>query len=147
MTLRIHDVTDDQGAVVAPMWLARAEGVHRQLRDRLAGDYGAKMRRVFAQGGRMCVAARGEEVAGVAVYRLYENTHDGVKFYVDDLVTGSAVRSTGVGRALLAHLQAQARRLGATSFTLDSGTQRHRAHAFYFREGMSVVGFAFRKPL
>ena len=93
------------------------------------------MQRVFAGGGRMCVAADGDGVVGVAVYRIYENTVSGVQMYVDDLVTDDTQRSSGIGAALLDHLQKLARRAGCRAFTLDSGTQRQQAHKFYFREG------------
>ena len=95
----------------------------------------------------MCVAADNEQVLGVATFRVYENTFDGVKMYVDDLVTDEAARSSGVGHALLLHLQAVARQQQCEWFTLDSGSQRHRAHAFYFREGMAIAAYAFRSRL
>ena len=145
--MEIIGITGDDGAVIAPEWFQRAEAVHRQLRDKLPADYAGKMRRVFGQGARMCVAAQEERVLGVAIYRIYENTFDGVKLYVDDLVTDAASRSAGVGHALMAHLEGLARERGCDSLTLDSGTQRHRAHAFYFREGMVITSYSFKKPL
>lgn len=145
--MEIHSVTDGNGALGAPEWLARAEGVHRQLRDRLPADYAATMRRVFAGGGRMCVAARGERVLGVAVYRIHENTAYGLKLYLDDLVTDADACSSGVGAALLRHCGQLARAAGCAVVTLDSGTQRHRAHRFYLREGFEIVSFSFRKTL
>jgi hypothetical protein len=66
---------------------------------------------------------------------------------VDDLVTDEARRSRGVGRALLAHLEEKARKLGCDVLALDSGAQRAAAHKFYFREGMHIPGFCFRKTL
>jgi len=145
--IQIIEVTDAEGAVAAPAWLSKAETVHRQLRTALPAEYGAKMRRVFAGGARMCVAVEGESVAGVAVYRLYENTASGRQLYVDDLVTDEKRRSGGVGRALLAYLEGKARALGLENLALDSGTQRMRAHKFYFREGMVVTSFHFGKKL
>ena len=145
--MRIVTVTGADGAVVEPEWFARAEGVHRQLRDRLPADYAAKMQRVFAGGGRMCVAVEGERVVGVAVYRVHENTSSGRLLYVDDLVTDEAARSRGVGKALMDHLQALARASGCETYSLDSGVRRARAHAFYFREGMHVTSFNFKKTL
>ena len=56
-------------------------------------------------------------------------------------------RSRGVGRALVQHLQDLALAAGCEATTLDSGTQRTQAHKFYFREGMVVSSFHFRKPL
>ncbi len=145
--LRIVDITDSTGGVVARDWLAKAERVHRQLRTALPEDYVAKMMRVFAGGGRMCVATLGEDVVGVAVYRVHENTFVGMEMYVDDLVTDEPRRSLGIGRALMNYLQGLARAAGCVSYNLDSGVQRQQAHKFYFREGMVVASFHFDKRL
>lgn len=145
--MKIVEVTDASGKVLDAEWLTRAERVHRQLRPQLPDDYSGKMRRVFAGGARMCVAAQGERVLGVAVYRISENTFSGVHLYVDDLVTDEAERSKGVGQALMEHLQRRARESGCETFCLDSGVQRARAHQFYFREGMHISSFNFKKSL
>ena len=84
-------------------------------------------------------------MVGVAVFRYFENTHVGHKFYVDDLVTDEGFRSSGVGHALLVFLEQLARSRGCNSIELDSGTQRTRAHKFYFREGFVIPSFSFRK--
>lgn len=145
--LRIVDVTDAAGALLEREWLVGAELVHRQLRPQLPSGYEAKMLRVFAGGGRLCVAVLDGVVVGVAVYRIHENTFDGRHLYVDDLVTDEARRSEGIGEALLEHLQAHARAADCRTVTLDSGTQRHLAHRFYFRHGWTIVGFHFSKPV
>ena len=145
--MNIVHITDDAGRVVEQGWLKRAEGVHRQLRTALPADYEGKMRRVFAGGARMCVATEGGAVLGVAVYRVSENTFEGLHLYVDDLVTDEKQRSKGVGRSLMEHLQGLARAADCEAYTLDSGTQRTQAHKFYFREEMVVTSFHFRKPL
>jgi GNAT superfamily N-acetyltransferase len=144
-TCRIVSITGPSGAVLEPAWLARAESVHRQLRPQLPADYAAKMRKVFEGGGEMCIAASGELVVGVAIFRLFENTHVGKRFYVDDLVTDEGTRSTGIGKALVAWLEAEARRRGCPGLDLESGTQRTGAHRFYFREGFVIPSFSFRK--
>jgi GNAT superfamily N-acetyltransferase len=145
--MRIVEINNESGEVVAPDWLAKAEPVHRQLRTTLPAQYEAKMRRVFEGGARMCVAVEGTVVAGVAVYRIYENTFQGRQLYVDDLVTDEKRRSTGVGRALLSYLEQKARAAILENLALDSGTQRQQAHKFYFREGMVVTAFHFGKRL
>lgn len=147
LDLTLIDVTDDGGRVVAPVWLERAEAVHRQLRPQLPADYAAALERVFAGGGRLVVAAAGERAVGVAVWRAHENTCFGQHLYVDDLVTDAALRSQGVGKALLAHCTEIAQRLGCRVFALDSGVQRTRAHHFYFREGLVIEAFNFSKTL
>jgi GNAT superfamily N-acetyltransferase len=145
--VRIVDVTDAAGRVALPDVLARAERVHRQLRPGLPADYAEKMARVFAGGGRMSAALENGEVLGVAVHRVGENTAEGLHMYVDDLVTDEARRSGGVGHALMEHLQGLARAAGCAAFVLDSGTHRQQAHKFYFREGMVITSFNFRKWL
>jgi GNAT superfamily N-acetyltransferase len=142
--MKIVEVFMQDGQVVGTEWVARAEGVHRQLRPHLPADYAAKMARVLAE-ARMALAVEGDAVLGLAVYRWHENTFDGLKFYIDDLVTDEARRSQGVGHALIAHLEQVARRLGAIGLVLDSGAQRTQAHKFYFREGFVIPAFNFKK--
>jgi GNAT superfamily N-acetyltransferase len=142
---QIVQITDSRREVVEPAWLARAESVHRQLRPKLPADYAAKMKTVFSEGGEMCVAIDGGQVTGVAVYRQFENTHVGRRFYVDDLVTDEGRRSTGVGKALIAWLENEARKRGCPGLDLESGTHRTHAHRFYFREDFLITSFSFRK--
>jgi GNAT superfamily N-acetyltransferase len=141
----IINITDESRNVIALDWLVRAEKVHRQLRPQLPDDYVAKMRRVFGQGAEMCVLANNESVLGVAVFRCHENTFMGTNFYVDDLVTDEANRSSGVGHSLIVHLENVARQRGAKILALESGLQRGLAHKFYFREGFTIPGFSFFK--
>lgn len=143
--LSIVQVTGARREVAEAQWLSAAERVHRQLRPQLPADYAEKMRRVFRDGGEMCLAVRADRVVGVAVFREFENTHAGRRLYVDDLVTDEAERSTGAGASLIAYLEKIARDRGCSGFDLESGTHRTRAHRFYFREGFFITAFSFRK--
>ena len=145
--MHVVEVTDASGNIAEREWLQRAESVHRQLRPNLSSDYSGKMAAVFQNGGRMALAVESTAVVSVAVWRLIENTADGRRVYVDDLVSDECARSRGAGKLLLDWLQARAVALGCDALTLDSGVQRHRAHRFYFREGMHVSSFCFRKAL
>lgn len=147
MTLRAIAVTDDAGSVIEPEWLARAEPVHRQLRPQLPADYAGRLARVFANGARLAVVADGEVVVCVAVWRLIENTYEGRRLYVDDLVSDETRRSQGAGKLVLDWLEGRARALGADVLALDSGVQRARAHRFYFREGLHISSFSLKKVL
>lgn len=89
----------------------------------------------------------GEEVAGVAGYRMHDLLFSGRTLYVDDLVTDPKQRSKGFGKALLDFLQNEAEANGCSTLTLDSGVQRFDAHRFYFRERMSIVGYHFSRPV
>ena len=145
--MRVVAVTDNHGEVVETEWLAKAETVHRQLRPQLPADYSSRLREVFANGARMAVVVEGDEVVSVSVWRIIENTHEGRRLYVDDLVSDEARRSRGSGKLLLDWLEEKARYLGCGALTLDSGVQRHGAHRFYFREGLHVSAYSFKKVL
>lgn len=145
--LVLIDVTDRDGAVTLPGWLAKAEPLHRDLRPQLPPDYVATMSRVFASGARLVVATQDDAVVGLAVWRVLENTMFGRFLYVDDLVTDRALRSRGVGTALLSRCEGVAVELGCRELVLDSGVQRAAAHRFYFREGLAVRAFNFGKSL
>lgn len=147
MAPTIHEVTTADGSVAAPEWLVRAESVHRQLRPSLPADYTERLQTVFANGGRMTVLAEGEVVVALALWRVIENTYEGRRLYVDDLVSDEARRSSGFGKQLFGWLSQRAVELGCDVLALDSGVQRSGAHKFYFREGMSVSSFCFRKVI
>jgi GNAT superfamily N-acetyltransferase len=105
------------------------------------------LREVFGNGGRMAVVVEDGAVRALALWRLIENTYEGRRLYVDDLVTDEAWRSQGCGKRLFDCLQEKARQLGCNVVALDSGVQRAGAHKFYFREGMSIPSFCFRKAI
>ncbi len=145
--MKLIDVTDANGAILEIDWLIKAESVHRQLRPMLPSDYVARMREVFANGARLLLAVDNEVVIGLALWRLLENTYEGKRLHVDDLVTEENQQSKGVGKLLLSYLETQAKDLGCHVLALDSGVQRTAAHRFYFRENMHIFSFSFRKSL
>ncbi len=145
--MHVIPLTDDAGAVTGGQWLARAESVHRQLRPQLPADYAGRLATIFANGARLAVVVDDAEVICVALWRLIENTAEGRRLYVDDLVSDAARRSQGAGKMMLDWLAAKAAALGCDALALDSGVQRQHAHRFYFREGMHIPSFCFRKAL
>ena len=145
--VKVVPVSDRDGMVTDAPLLAAAEAVHRQLRPHLTADYAGRMREVFAGGAEMAVAVEGSTVLGVTVFRVLEKTHSGRELYCDDLVTDEAQRSTGVGAALVRYMERVGRERGCDTLALDSGTQRQRAHKFYFREGLPITAFHFSRPL
>lgn len=102
-----------------------------------------RVQRQMADGYRLAVLSVDNSVKAVAGYRIMENLAWGRFLYVDDLVTDTAARSQGHGKALLAWLAEQARQNGCAQLHLDSGAQRKDAHRFYLREGMENAGFHF----
>jgi GNAT superfamily N-acetyltransferase len=128
--------------------LATSE-VMRQLRPHIATeDYLPTVRRMMAS-DKFCLAAvrEGGVVRAVAGYRIMEMLYCGRILFVDDLITDEHTRSMGHGKRLLDWLQEEARAQNCDELHLDSGVHRASAHRFYFREGMTIGAFHFRKKL
>ena len=87
------------------------------------------------------------EITTVACFRVHRMLVSGVTMYVDDLVTAERFRSRGHGKAMIEWLMTNARDRGCNTFSLDSGTFRQSAHAFYFREGLRITSFHFERSL
>lgn len=126
--------------------IERCFAVMAHLRPHLAAEeFVGRVEAQQAQGYQLAYLEDAGEVAAVAGFRVMEMLATGRTLYVDDLVTDAARRSRGHGKAMLRWLMAYAREAGCATFSLDSGTHRQEAHAFYFRERMRVTSFHFAK--
>jgi GNAT superfamily N-acetyltransferase len=67
--------------------------------------------------------------------------------YITALVTTSAARGTGVGRALVTAAETWAREQGCVRLSVTSAEHRADAHAFYPRCGMPYSGRRFSKTI
>lgn len=86
-----------------------------------------------SEGVEIAAVEEDGEITTVACFRIHRMLVSGVTMYVDDLVTAERFRSRGHGKAMLEWLMSYARERGCDTFSLDSGTFRQSAHAFYFR--------------
>lgn len=128
--------------------IERCFPVMRQLRPALVADeFVARVQVQQTEGYQLAFADYEGEVVSCAGFRLQMILATGKTLYVDDLVTDAAKRSQGHGEAMLQWLIALAREAGCATFSLDSGTHRQEAHAFYFRQRMRVTSFHFALPL
>jgi GNAT superfamily N-acetyltransferase len=120
-----------------------------QLRTHLTEDgFVEQAQRQRRDGGyRVLMLEDAGRVRALAGFRVFETTFSGRMLYVDDLVTDADSRSRGHGRALLEWLAEYGRKADCRTLELDSGVQRFAAHHFYFREGMRIVGYHFRRAL
>jgi GNAT superfamily N-acetyltransferase len=134
--------------VVSDEEITSTFAVMRQLRTHLHEDeYLEKIKRLQRSGYRIAAATEVGEVRCVAGFRIVEFLAYGKFLYVDDLVTAEDARSAGHGERVLDWLAGVAREEGCGSLQLDSGVQRHEAHRFYFRKGMSISSYHFSKSL
>ena len=100
-----------------------------------------------SEGTRIAALEQEGEITTVACFRMHHMLVSGRTLYVDDLVTAERFRSRGHGKAMLEWLMAYGQERGCQTFSLDSGTFRQSAHAFYFREGLRISSFHFERAL
>ena len=143
----IVEIAADTAPGETAAWLARTEVLHRQLRPRIPPPYYQYLRAMMGEGAHLAVLVDGGIPRALAVWRVFHSTYAGKRFYVDDLVVDESLRGRGWGGSLIAWLEQRARDLSCDTFALDSGTQRHAAHRFYFRAGLVVSAFSFVKVL
>ncbi len=122
--------------------------VIRELRPHIAeADFLSRVRYQQQSGYHLVFLTVDGSVQAVAGFRFLENLAWGKQLYVDDLVTASEARSGGHGAALLNWLRDHARSQRCDMMHLDSGVQRHDAHRFYEREGMTRASYHFSEHL
>ena len=129
--------------------VARCFDVMHELRPGLAdaAELVRSMATMRAEGAQLATLEHEGQITTVACFRIRTMLVSGVTMYVDDLVTADRFRSRGHGRSMLRWLMTYARERGCRTFSLDSGTFRQEAHAFYFREGMRITSFHFAREL
>ncbi|GAB3054495.1 GNAT family N-acetyltransferase [Stenotrophomonas tumulicola] len=123
--------------------------VMRELRPHLADAdaFTAQARRQAGQGYRLLAAWQGNEVKGLAGYRIQENLLYGRFLYVDDLVSTLDARSHGLGGQLIDAVREEAQRQGCAHFVLDTALGNPLGQRFYFRQGLLARGMHFCQPL
>ncbi len=65
---------------------------------------------------------------------------------IDNIVVDPGQRSSGLGTALIQHLETFAREKDCNLAVLDSYTSNHASHRLYHRLGFEIWGFHFVKP-
>lgn len=122
--------------------------VMEQLRPLIpAADFTPRVLQQMQDGYRLAGVIDNDQITCLAGYRIQENLAMGRHLYVDDLVTKESTRSKGHGKAMMDWLKKEARDAGCGQLHLDSGSQRHLAHRFYFREGLLIHSYHFAMAL
>jgi N-acetylglutamate synthase-like GNAT family acetyltransferase len=113
------------------------EAVSRRL-ERLAASDADRL--FVAEEGGAVVA-----VAGIHVSRSIEYDRDAAK--VSALVVDEEHRRRGIGEALMARIEEEARARGCVLLFLTTAERRKDAHEFYRRVGLEETGRRFAKSL
>ena len=131
-----------------PAEIDRCFPVMSQLRPKLiAAEFVGRIQAQQTEGYQLAFLEYEGSVVSVAGFRVQNMLSSGKTLYVDDLVTDSAARSQGHGEAMLRWLIDLAKEANCNSFSLDSGTHRQEAHAFYLRNRLRITSFHFHLPL
>jgi len=102
--------------------------------------YVTLLRRLLTTEPLQLVVARsvGEDVVGITVVRVYENTFNVTKVHLEGMVTSDLFRSRGVGRAMLDHVKSLAAKAGGTDLVGGVNTQNAQAIRFFLREKLAI---------
>jgi GNAT superfamily N-acetyltransferase len=118
---------------------------HRQTTDALRGPLEAALG--GARAGVLVAEARGA-VIGAATYFFVPVVHDTRPWCrITTLIVDEAHRGQGIGRALLAAVEAAARDAGCARIEATSAVHRTAAHRFYERLGYGQTSAHFLKRL
>jgi GNAT superfamily N-acetyltransferase len=108
----------------------------------------ARLQRLQGAGDRVAVAELGGRVVGLAVLRVSSSLeYDDPAGQLAALVVDGAHRGSGVGRALVEAMEAEARVRGCGAFFLTTAEHRAEAHAFYEHLGLAHSGRRYAKLL
>jgi GNAT superfamily N-acetyltransferase len=139
--LTIRDARPDDSAAIAA------------LLDQLGYPTGeaavaARLERLGVVGDRVVVAEVDGAVAGLAHLQVAPALElDRPAAKIGALVVDEAQRERGVGRALVAELEREARARGCAVLSLTTAERRADAHAFYIGVGLQETGKRFTKQL
>ena len=110
--------------------------------------FNSRLSAMLEQGGYRCIAAeRDGAVVGVAGCWIGTQIWCGRYCEPDNLVVDEALRSGGVGKAMMDWIELEAQRLGCLMLKLETYAERTRARAFYRREGYAEPGVVMIKTL
>ena len=101
-----------------------------------------------SEADKLLVAEVGDAVIGLVLVHVslgVEDDRPAAK--LGALVVDEAHRRRGIGEALVAAAEDEARRRGCRLLFLTSAERRRDAHAFYLRLGFRETGRRFAKPL
>jgi GNAT superfamily N-acetyltransferase len=159
MTFLIRDIAlpQDEDAALAfilgSQHYERAIEPDRRIDSTVAGEHFAVlMKRVAETGGRVFVAEANGAAVGWAALTIEEGpvfvVSDQRRYgYIAELFVADGTRGLGVGRALIAACESEARRLGLGHIKIGLLTNNRRAAEIYARAGYAPYTSELRKYL
>lgn len=133
------DVSVTHAELTAPASLALIEALNAELAAMYpepgANHFQLDPEQVLGSRGAFLIVRRGGEPVGCGALRLIDDeTGELKRMYV-----APEVRGTGLGRSLVAALEAEARERGARRLVLETGIRQHAALVLYERCGFRRI--------
>lgn len=146
--IRFRDATRDDVPEIVAMLADDPLGQGREGRD--LAPYLAAFEAIAASGMHQIIVGDigGRVVATCQLTILHGLSRQGMtRALVEAVRTAQDLRSQGIGAALMAEVEARARRAGARIVQLTTDKTRQRAHAFYDRLGYEPSHIGYKKVL
>ncbi|MBN9319342.1 MAG: hypothetical protein BGN86_03350 [Caulobacterales bacterium 68-7] len=113
-----------------------------------AEEVSARLQAMLRHGPAPLVWEDGGALLGVLVWSVSPSLHrPGLVAGMSALVVSEAARGRGLGRALVAEVEARARALGCGRMEVASNMRREEAHRFYEGLGYERTSFKFARAL
>ena len=128
--------------------IQKSFSVMQQLRPHLKKEnYADTIITLQNEGYQLAALIKDNDIKALAGFRVAHNLFMGRHLYVDDLISEQDQRSLGYGELLITWLREFAIKENCSYLHLDSGTHRHEAHKFYFKQGFNIASYHFSEKL
>ena len=109
--------------------------------------YAALLDEMIPSGYCQMAVFEDEACIALAGYWYQTRLYCGRYVELDNVVVSAAYRSQGIGQILCRAIEEEGRKNGCRVANLNAYVVNAAAHRFYYREGYSILGFHFTKPL
>jgi diamine N-acetyltransferase len=88
-----------------------------------------------------------EKLVGISGAWITVRIYSGKQLEIDHFVIDNTIRSGGLGKLFVAHIEDWAIQNDCKTVELNAYVQSDRAHKFYFQNSYKVLGFHFQKKI
>ena len=88
-----------------------------------------------------------EKLVGISGAWITVRIYSGKQLEIDHFVIDNTIRSGGLGKLFVTHIEDWANKNGCKTIELNAYVQSDRAHKFYFQNGYKVLVFHFQKKI
>ncbi len=109
--------------------------------------FDARLKKMLAQGYRCISYVEKGKYLGLCGFWHGTRFWCGDFIDLDNVVVDEKARAKGIGKAMVAWVEKEAKRLKCDQMGLDCYVTHHPAHHFYMRQDYIIKGYHFIKPI